>query len=43
MAETITGNMMTGEAAPLFDHPLIREYCLKGKLPKRCFEGIGKM
>lgn len=24
----------------VFGHPLIREYCLTGKLPKKCFEGL---
>ena len=24
----------------VFSHRLIREYCLSGKLPKKCFEGL---
>lgn len=24
----------------VFSHPLIQEYCLTGKLPEKCFEGL---
>jgi len=38
IARITAANMLTRSAGPIFDNPLIREYCFTGRLPKKCFE-----